>query len=201
MDASSAAGAQPCPARPRCVVVFPFLDARAAAALARGAEGSGWDGVFVVGLVVGLAAGYPVGAAAGMVLVAPLIAPGRLATETGGWTETNVAGGILWLATAGGTVGLCQQWPLRRRWGRGWAVGSAVVWGLIAFASLGGECRLRAVDLGIAVPRAALCSAAGGAAISARRGARRLSGSVPLVEALGDGYVGHVRERERVLLY
>ena len=131
-------------------------------------------GPTLLGLVLGVVAGYPVGATVTMLFVGPLVGLGLLPTETGGWTESNVVGGILWLATAGAVVGLCQQWPLRRRSGAWWALGSAALWGLIALVSLGGEGRLRAVDLRIAVPLAALCSLAGAtvAPLVASRGLR-----------------------------
>jgi hypothetical protein len=124
-------------------------------------------GLTLLGLVVGVVVGYPVGAAAGMLLVGPLVGLGVLHTETGGWTESNVIGGILWLA-AGAVVGLCQQWPQRtlaRRQGVWWVLGSAALWALVALASVAGEGRLRAVDLRLALPVAALCSLAGGAAV------------------------------------
>lgn len=120
-------------------------------------------GLTLLGVVAGVVVGYPVGAAAGMLLVGPLVGLGLLRTETGGWTESNILGGIGWLAAAGAVVGLSQQGPLRRRggwWGGWWVLGSAALWGLVAFASLSGEGRLRAVDLRTALPLAALGSLA-----------------------------------------
>jgi len=118
--------------------------------------------------------GYPVGAVAGMLLVALLVGLGLLPSETGGWTESNVVSGILWLTVAGAVVGLCQRWPPRRRLGGWWVLGSAVLWALVALATLGGEGRLRAVGLRTALPLASLCSLAGGAvlALAAARGRR-----------------------------
>ena len=90
-------------------------------------------------------------------------------------------------------MGLCQQqqWPQWPQWPQGtqrtrravanrpgvwWALGSAAVWGAVALASLGGEGRLRAVDLRLALPVAAVCSLVGGAAVllaaAGGRGAR-----------------------------
>ena len=51
-------------------------------------------GLTLLGIVGGVGAGYFVGAAAGMV-VGPLTFLGLLRTETGGWTESNVIGGIV----------------------------------------------------------------------------------------------------------
>lgn len=128
----------------------------------------------LLGLVVGVVTGYPVGATAGMLLVGPLVGLGLLRSETGGWYESNIVGGILWLAAAGAVVGLCQQWP-RRRSAAWWVLGSAVLWGLIALASLGGEGRLRAVDLRVALPLATLSSLAAAFVLrAAARGRRAL---------------------------
>ena len=134
-------------------------------------------GLTLFGLVVGVVTGYPVGAGAGMLLVAPLVGLGLLSSETGGWTESNIVSGILWLTAAGAVVGLCQwpwRWPPRRRLGGRWVLGSAVLWALVALATLGGEGRLRAVGLRTALPLASLCSLAGGAvlALAAARGRR-----------------------------
>ncbi len=103
----------------------------------------------------------------GMLLVGPLIGLNILQSETGGWMESNIIGAILWLVAAGAVVGGCQflVLPGQPRWGRWWVLTSALVWGLVAVASLSGEGNRRAVALPVAFPVAVLFSLVGGAAV------------------------------------
>ena len=126
-----------------------------------------WLGLTLVGLLAGSGGGYIVGAWSGMILVGLLIGLNVLQSETGGWTESNIIGGILWLVAAGAVVGVCQflALPGRPRWGRWWVLASALVWGLVAVASLSGEGHRAQVALPVAFPVAVLFSLVGGAAI------------------------------------
>ncbi len=125
-----------------------------------------WLGLTLVGLLAGSVGGYIVGATIGMILVGVLVGLNVLQSETGGWTESNIIDAILWLMAVGAVVGVCQSLALpgRPRWGWWWVLASALVWGLVAIASLTGEGRLRAVALIVAFPLAVLFSLVGGAA-------------------------------------
>ena len=139
-----------------------------------------WLGLTLVGLLAGSVGGYIVGAMIGMLLVGVLVGLNVLRSETGGWTESNIIGAVLWLMAAGAVVGVCQSLALpgRPRWRWWWVLTSALVWGLVAVASLSGEGRLRAVTFAVAFPVAALFSLGGGAAVLliARARQRRASG-------------------------
>ncbi len=138
-----------------------------------------WLRLTLVGLLAGSGGGYIVGGLVG-ILVAILVNLNVVPSETGGWTESNIVGGILWLLAAGAMVGVCQSLALPggRWWRWGWVLTSTLAWGLIAVASLSGEGRLRAVTFAVAFPVAALFSLGGGAAVLliARARQRRASG-------------------------
>ena len=124
-------------------------------------------GLTIAGLLAGAVGGYLVGTMAGILLAGLLVSLGVLRSETGGWTESNIIGALLWLLAAGTVVAGCQALALpgRPRWRWWWILTSALVWGLAAVASLSGEGRLRAVALPVAFLVAVLFSLVGGAAV------------------------------------
>ncbi len=126
-----------------------------------------WLGLTIAGLLAGAVVGYMVGAVAGMLLAGLLVSLGALRSETGGWTESNIIGAILWLVAAGALVGVFQSLALpgRPRWWWWWVLTSALVWGLAAVASLSGEGRLRSMALPVAFLLAVLFSLGAGAAV------------------------------------